>query len=478
MYSDVEGNNVTSQGQENRKNFGEQIKDLPSKSDIRGNKNSSNQTWIVRDDNDMQNNGMSKSSMEQESNQCSYWNLLHCFTIIASTVALTAPIHLFPQHNVIDYQEYWYEIMPAVSASFLLYLLIIAILRFGIFFPEVVALRTILVYVKIYLALLMGYNGTLLFLYATWTLWLGYRHPFPFCGMHALNNALPCCLVAIWFQFPSEYRKVEENKRRILAFMWYFIWFGFTCFERNILMVMFNITPIIVQPIWAILVPIMRESELWMLSKLVVRSSDGRNRAAELFLAIEVGTNYALWLAIYVGTSATEITCYCVLFVEFVISMYNCYNIVKTQKKINTTDINLEDHIQSRNEGIEEVALTEIFEILTPLAYALAVVIAYYGPNAFILGNIRSSLWEYQEIKDLEGSMTALFQMFAIDLLSGLVAFVVFWKYCSVNFLRECCRALKLFWPHICVALAGGVMKVSHSYYEVIKMMLSYLSIC
>ena len=30
----------------------------------------------------------------------------------------------------------------------------------------------------------------------------------------------------------------------------------------------------------------------------------------------------------------------------------------------------------------------------------------------------------------------------------------------SMNFLREVCQALKLFWPHICVALGGGVMKV------------------
>ena len=430
--------------------------ELSMKHDKGFQKNSNSQTWISGPQND----GINQSLTEEERSGFSYWNFLHCFTIIASTVALTAPIHLFPQHNVIDLQEYWYEIMPAVSASFLLYLLIIAILRFDIFFPDVPELRTVKSIFMIYLALLMGYNGTLLMLYGTWTIWLGYRHPFPFCGMHALNNALPCCLIAIWFRFPNEYRKIPENKKRIIAFVLYFIWFGFTCFERNMLMVAFNITPIIVQPIWSVLVPIMRESELWMLSKLVVMSSDGRNRGAELFLSIEVGTNYALWLAIYVGTSATEITCYCVLFVEFVISMYNLYSIVKTHNKIQSTDSGTQDLVDSRNEGIEELALTEIFEILTPLAYALAVVIAYYGPNAFILGNIRSSLWEYQEIKDLEGSMIALFQMFAIDLLSGVVAIIVLWKCCSVNFLKEGCRALNLFWPHICVALAGGVMKV------------------
>ena len=144
MYSDVEGNNVTLQRQENKKSFGEQINGLPSKTDTRGNKNSSSQTWIIQENNEMQQDGMTISFTKQESNQYSYWNILHCFTIIASTVALTAPIHLFPQHNVIDFPEYWYEIMPAVSASFLLYLLIIAILRFGIFFPDVVALRTMM----------------------------------------------------------------------------------------------------------------------------------------------------------------------------------------------------------------------------------------------------------------------------------------------------------------------------------------------
>ena len=74
-------------------------------------------------------------------NKCSHWNILYSLVILASSVVLTSPIHLMPQHNAVESPEYWYEFMITTTMTFLLYLLLIAILRFKIFFSYLLILE-------------------------------------------------------------------------------------------------------------------------------------------------------------------------------------------------------------------------------------------------------------------------------------------------------------------------------------------------
>ena len=46
--------------------------------------------------------------------------------------------------------------------------------------------------------------------------------------------------------------------------------------------------------------------------------------------------------------------------------------------------------------SVQLLLLAESSEIVLPLAYLLCFTAAFYGPNAFQLGNVRNSYWLYK----------------------------------------------------------------------------------
>ena len=58
-----------------------------------------------------------------------------------------------------------------------------------------------------------------------------------------------------------------------------------------------------------------------------------------------------------------------------------------------------EKSLQKLKKSVQILVLAESLEIVIPLAYLVCFVIAYYGPNADILGNIKNGYWQYQENK-------------------------------------------------------------------------------
>ena len=85
---------------------------------------------------------------------------------------------------------------------------------------------------------------------------------------------------------------------------------------------------------------------------------------------------------------------------------------------------------------------------------------AYYGPNAEIIGNIRNSDFHYKEVSDIMSFMGDLTGMFMIDLIGCFVTGLVLWKYASVNLMSEAQKILKLFWALISIKIGGRLLQV------------------
>ena len=46
--------------------------------------------------------------------------------------------------------------------------------------------------------------------------------------------------------------------------------------------------------------------------------------------------------------------------------------------------------------------LAEHVEGLVPLAYAIGLAMAYFGPNVYLLGNVFRDIWAYEKVKDVK----------------------------------------------------------------------------
>ena len=78
--------------------------------------------------------------------------------------------------------------------------------------------------------------------------------------------------------------------------------------------------------------------------------------------------------------------------------------------------------------------------------YALGLLMAFYGPNAMLIGNVGSRIWAYKSIKNIKEVMMVLFVLYDIDVLSVLINTLVLAKSGKVNFIQYVLKFIRNYW--------------------------------
>ena len=131
-------------------------------------------------------------------------------------------------------------------------------------------------------------------------------------------------------------------------------------------------------------------------------------------------------------------------------------------KKVENSEVRARETLKiAQMEDTQDLILEELVEVMMPFVYVSMILFAYYGPNSAILGNVGCEKWKWTKITDMTRFLTALFRMFAIDLLALSLNMLILWKFSSVNVMKQLCIDVKKYWPFISVAMGGAVMKVS-----------------
>jgi hypothetical protein len=195
---------------------------------------------------------------------------------------------------------------------------------------------------------------------------------------------------------------------------------------------------------------------------------------AKSVVKIYLSYNYSLFFVLILGTSATETTNYCMLIINFVYNLHLCLKIIRINNKILPS--NHQEIVTLRTlkkEILTELILNEIIEILVPVTYICTFTIAYYGPNADILGNVRNEYWSYKKVENIATLFTFAIQMAFIDLLSAVISAICLWKYCHLDFLFEYCKIMKKYWPILTLTAVLHMNKV----YNKISSGFNYISL-
>ena len=120
----------------------------------------------------------------------------------------------------------------------------------------------------------------------------------------------------------------------------------------------------------------------------ITLSPDVSDVSVELIAQNLAATFHMIFVSVCVGGVATDATLYTLLATDFII---NNYFAVITWRNFT------QKSVQKLKKSVQILVLSECLEIVIPLAYLLCFVIAYHGPNADILGNIKNGYWQYQE---------------------------------------------------------------------------------
>ena len=124
---------------------------------------------------------------------------------------------------------------------------------------------------------------------------------------------------------------------------------------------------------------------------------------------------------------------YCIFGIESLLHFYSCYQIIKLRRKIDAKDSPNDDQKENIKDCVLDLIQSETIEVVASLAYSITLAVAYHGPNATILGNVKNSYWTYKEIEDINISLALVFQIAFMDLGIGIICGIILWIFCRIN---------------------------------------------
>ena len=131
------------------------------------------------------------------------------------------------------------------------------------------------------------------------------------------------------------------------------------------------------------------------------------------------------------------------------------HNIVKQNKKVSfICDEQLKNDVKK---AVLTLLLDELSEGLVPLAYAIGFSMAYYGPNAELIGNVRNGYWQYSQVDDVNWHFLILLGLFVIDIICLVFNSIIIWIFTDVNMLNEFCTAMQKYWYIMALQLANNL---------------------
>ena len=404
----------------------------------------------------------------------SLWNCLYILVIFISSITFSIPILVFPQHNSIDHPEYWYEniIISCLTALFTLTLETVYVtIKYYLEIPSMVSIQ---VFIQIYAVTVMAWISTLCMTHFFWTRLMGYNSPMP----------LTLLLITIVFiaQYGTLYILVFKNqltspntKKRVKQFVISRVWVNVVELQYQALGLLFVLFPLDFQWVLAFVLPLVREFNYNVFYRIMIDSLQLDN--GKMGIIIGVNAYNALYVAIKIGHTATLSTSICILIVDFVINLHSCKRLIKIHRTVAPDLLVNNRNVKEREYQLSKLILTEIMEIILPLAYIATVILSYYGPNSKILGNIQNDYWQYKIIHDLGELVLSVLFMAVVDSFSAIFVGYWLWKSCSINFLRESCCLIADIWEVPTIMIAMYLNYVSLSQESEIRCTIQFFSI-
>ena len=259
-----------------------------------------------------------------------------------------------------------------------------------------------------------------------WSYFLQLQYPFPFFG-HVLGlSTIFILYLTFWYLIPRSWRKNNSFRKRIKSF---FIATGASqtlTLEYSILRMILLRFPREFQWILAIFLPFIREFNVWSMVKLATKSSGGDITTATITCIHSVGTQHSFFLALSIGGIATFTTSAVIVATDFLLNIIVCLRIIKARRT-------LQDDIEKQITLVQELVVTETVELMVPVAYILCFIMAYFGPNGELIGNVRNGYWQYSAVDDVGNSMMSISVFFGLGLCGIVFCNYLLWIFCRIN---------------------------------------------
>ena len=349
------------------------------------------------------------------------------FIILVWTVVLTTPITLWPQTNVIRKPEYWYEPLGPIIASHTISgaachcLECWTILKIDNFMTCSMFLKQIVIGST-------GFVMPYITCYVIWVHVLEYRHPMPRIGDVCLTLCYIFRGLTLWWLIWRQKRfKDKISRQRLLAFLSFFPFRIFLSVIYLAASTLFQTVSQDTQWCVAFLFPIIRKLGELISIKIGIYAAGEENTLVKLALICHVACLHTITLSALLGSEMSSTTAYILMLAE-------CFpNVISAIKTFQMNE-------EKQKEALKCLTLKEFLEVLIPMAYSISFLIAYYGPNAEIIGNVKNDYWQYKKVTDVFKKFTKIGILLTVDAIRAITISFVLGYMRNLNMFKTYCQ--------------------------------------
>jgi hypothetical protein len=358
-----------------------------------------------------------------------YLQCLFGVLIFVISVGISMIITAWPQHNVIIHPEYWYEPIGPLLVGYIMIVSASNVVECYMVM-KIYVILTWKSFLILFFSASLGLAIPYIFIYIVWVHALGYRHPMPFIGNCSALIASIVRPITLWFLVPSNLRVIENGfRKRLVAFMCLFpLRFIMAIFYIRICSSITTVPPGI-QWGFGLLLPLVKKFNIWWTTKIAYKAAGGEEIDAKLSMICSVGCTHSFVLASILGSNITEVTAYVIMLGDFISNALSCAKIIRLHQKGASVSN------EQKTESLKCLALKEYLEVLIPAVYCASFVVAFYGPNYGVLGNIGNEYWQFEKVDSLFQKLSNISIFFIIDALRGILFGLVLWYFCKLNLL-------------------------------------------
>ena len=379
--------------------------------------------------------------------------------ILLFAVAISAIITLWPQHDIILYPECWYEPLGPIIVGYL------TISTANVLVDCWTVMKVDMIwswnsYLELFLSTLLGFVVPYVAFYIVWVYVLLKPHPMPFIGHICLGIAYLSKSLAFWFLFPPNLRVDNKVFRsRLLSYLslfpiYFLIGIGYTQISS-----LFFVVPESLQWCLGIFLPIFKKFNTWVCTKIAFKAAGGKDISAKLAMICMIGSMHSFSVALLLGSKITTANAFLVMSIDCIPNIWSCVKIVKQ----NHVGSNM-NYKSPQNEALKCLTLIEMLKTSIPVIYCASFLIAYYGPNAKVLGNIQNDYWQYEKVNDVFDKLGRIVIFFIFDVIRGTTLGVILWRYCRLNLYQTYCHLVRHHGILIFMYIAGCLTVVMSCY--------------
>ena len=382
----------------------------------------------------------------------SAWASFYGIACIVGPVTSTFLYTLVPIHNVLQFPEYWFE-LPLQAMFGLGPIWCFYIIYLCSSYMNVRCIKTIRHFVQMWLISGVAVFSCILISYMVWVHILNYHYPVPLTGYLIVLCLIISGMLVLWNIFPIKWRMNEQFRKRLRNFIYVFIYQQFTTIEYGIATSVLHGVPKDYQWIAAAFLPLVREANVWIITKLVSKVANGDFQGVRIVLIHTNYTSHALILAITVGSIATTASTAVIIGEDFLINLFICLKIIYLKKYKNENPTTMDEMIKE----LQELVVSEMVNFVVPCCYLLCFLAAYYGPNAELIGDVKNGYWQYSAVDDVDQTIKYLCVLWAIDTISLVICMLLLWVFCEVNLYKINAALLMEFGKGFCIATMASV---------------------